>query len=50
MVAWLIVDAGGVIFPNYARHNGDCARKRALDAERAREYRARTRAGRLRHE
>lgn len=48
--AWLIADGSGVSFPNYARHNGECARKRAIDAERAREYRARTRAGRCRHE
>ncbi len=38
---WLTVDHDGITFPNYHRHNGDCARRRALNAERKRRERSR---------
>lgn len=33
-VGWLEVDDGGVTFPNFSRHNGQSAKRRATEAER----------------
>lgn len=41
MAKWLIVNDGGIEFPNFDRHNGDSAKKRAEDAERKRKSRER---------
>lgn len=38
-VGWLSVDKGKLLVPNYDRHNGSSAKKRALGAERVRKYR-----------
>lgn len=40
MAKWLIVNEDGIEFPNFDRHNGDSAKKRAEDAERKRKSRA----------
>ena len=36
---WLLVDKRGVIIPNFDRHNGESAKKRAMDTERKRRRR-----------
>jgi hypothetical protein len=38
-VGWLDIHDGGVSVPNFDRHNGDPAKKRALDSERKRKSR-----------
>lgn len=38
-VGWLTTNKGKLIVPNYDRHNGSSAKKRALGAERVRKYR-----------
>ncbi len=40
-VAWLLEDARGLIIPNFHRHQGDSAKKRALKAERQAGWRKR---------
>ena len=40
-VGWLLVDDAGIGFPNFLRHNGKCAKERALAAERKRLQRER---------
>ena len=41
-VGWLeVMETGGVIIPNWFRHNGDSAKKRAMDMERQRAKRSR---------
>ena len=41
-VGWLeVMETGGVLIPNWLRHNGDSAKKRALDMERQRSKRSR---------
>ena len=40
--AWLIADGGGIVFPNYERHNGESAKARALAAKRMGRMRDRT--------
>jgi hypothetical protein len=37
---WMTFDAKGLILPNFLRHNGKSAKRRALDAERKRAGRA----------
>jgi hypothetical protein len=37
--AWIMVDGDGVTFPNYDRYNGQCAKKRAAEAQRVRRWR-----------
>jgi len=39
-VGWLIESDTGIIFPNFERHNGKSAKKRALECERQRLSRA----------
>lgn len=39
-VGWLIIDASGLTLPNFERHNGESAKKRALATERQRRSRA----------
>jgi hypothetical protein len=39
MAKWLAVNDDGIEFPNFDRHNGDSAKKRAEDAERKRKSR-----------
>lgn len=41
-VGWLTGTDGAISFPNFARHNGESAKKRALAADRKREERAKT--------
>jgi hypothetical protein len=36
---WLESDAKGMLFPNFDRHNGQSAKRRALDADRKRRSR-----------
>jgi hypothetical protein len=36
---WIMVDEDGVSFPNYDRHNGQCAKKRLAEAQRVRRWR-----------
>ncbi len=36
---WIMVDDDGVSFPNYDRHNGQCAKKRVMEAQRVRRWR-----------
>lgn len=36
---WLVVSESAVQFPNYDRHNGSCAKARAIDAARKRSAR-----------
>jgi len=36
---WLLVDGRGVIIPNFHRHNGESAKKRAMAADRKRRQR-----------
>lgn len=38
---WLLVDGDGVIFPNYDRHNGNNAKKRAQTQKRVANHRSR---------
>ncbi len=38
-VAWLVIHEGGITIPNFARHNGETAKKRALGAKRAEKHR-----------
>jgi hypothetical protein len=38
-VGWLREENGGITFPNFDRHNGQSAKKRALEARRQREHR-----------
>lgn len=38
-VGWLLEENGGITFPNFDRHNGQSAKKRAIDARRQREHR-----------
>jgi hypothetical protein len=38
-VGWLREENGGITFPNFDRHNGQSAKKRAVDARRQREHR-----------
>ncbi|MGO4001134.1 hypothetical protein ABVN23_08450 [Pseudomonas fluorescens] len=38
-VGWLREEDGGITFPNFDRHNGQSAKKRAVDARRQREHR-----------
>jgi hypothetical protein len=45
--AWLLVDDQGITFPNYERHNGQCAKKRQEDNERLRRWRERHRVKRV---
>lgn len=40
---WLQVDERGVILPNFDRHNGESAKKRAMDARYQEKHRAKTR-------
>lgn len=40
MAKWLVINDEGIEFPNFDRHNGDSAKKRAEDAERKRKSRA----------
>jgi hypothetical protein len=37
---WLVIDRTGATFPNYDRWNGQCAKRRQMDAERKRRHRA----------
>lgn len=41
MAKWLTINDEGIEFPNFDRHNGDSAKKRAEDAERKRKSRER---------
>lgn len=41
MAKWLSINDDGIEFPNFDRHNGDSAKKRAEDAERKRKSRER---------
>ncbi len=41
-VGWLSEDDGGISIPNFNRHNGDTAKKRALTAKRVAESRGKT--------
>lgn len=45
--SWLIEVPGGVMFPNWDRHNGEPAKRRALNALRMRVARAEQRAQKL---
>ena len=38
-VHWLEQDANGLLIPNFTRHNGESAKKRAMAAERQRRWR-----------
>jgi len=38
-VGWLREENGGITFPNFDRHNGQSAKKRALETRRQREHR-----------
>jgi len=38
---WLVVESGGLVFPNFLRHNGQSAKTRALTAKRVQAHRAR---------
>lgn len=38
-VGWLIVENGGISIPNFGRHNGKSAKKRALEQERQQKHR-----------
>lgn len=40
IVGWLLTDDSGLIIPNFERHNGNSAKRRALDAERKRRVRS----------
>lgn len=40
-VGWLINDGGHFTLPNYSRHNGDPAKRRAMDSQRKRAQRIR---------
>jgi hypothetical protein len=35
-VGWLLIEEGGVIFPKFSKHNGDSAKKRAMETEKKR--------------
>lgn len=37
--SWIVLDDDGVMFPNYERWNGRCAKKRLIDADRQRRHR-----------
>lgn len=39
---WLLVDATGITFPNYERHNGKNAKRRAMEKNRQDLHRAKT--------
>jgi hypothetical protein len=39
-IGWLSIETGGVRFPHFDRHNGESAKKRAMDMDRKREKRA----------
>lgn len=41
--AWISFDECGSTFTNYERHNGECSKKRAMEAKRQREYRKKQR-------
>jgi len=45
-VGWLIETDDGIVLPNWERHNGDPAKKRARNAQRMRVARAKKRAQR----
>ncbi len=38
-VGWLLQDDGGLLVPNFERHNGTSGKRRAVDAERKRRQR-----------
>ena len=38
-VGWLMQDDGGLLVPNFERHNGTSGKRRAVDAERKRRHR-----------
>jgi len=40
---WLVSTSGGLVFPNFDRHNGETAKQRALTAKRNQRYRAKKR-------
>lgn len=39
VVRWLEQDTSGLLIPNFTRHNGESAKKRAMAAERQRRWR-----------
>ena len=41
---WVVVDEGGVSLPNFDRHTGETAKKRALTAKRVADHRAKSNA------